>query len=73
MVFTCMKKYRFLLAFGICWVTSSITLFSLDYIWPTEGEVSFVNLLTKTFGMSIVIVIVLFAAQNTTDKKAAIN
>ncbi len=72
MAFTWMKKYRFLLAFVICWVTSSITLFCLDYIWQTGGEISIMSLLAKTFGMSIVIVIILFAAQTKTNKKVSI-
>ena len=63
-----MKKYRFLFAFVLCWFASSISLFCLDYIWPSGGEMSIVNILAKTFGMSIVIVIVLLAAQNKTNK-----
>jgi len=63
-----MKKYKFLFAFILCWISSSISLFLLNIIWPLSAEISNISLITKTFGMSIVITIVLFAAQNKAQK-----
>lgn len=64
-----MKKYRFLLAFVLCWFASSISLYIFDLIWPTDAEISIMNILAKTFGMSIVIIIVLLSALNNKNKE----
>ncbi|MAC86322.1 MAG: hypothetical protein CMC94_05185 [Flavobacteriales bacterium] len=64
-----MKKYRFLIALILCWFASSISLYLLDLLWPTVTEVSILSILIKTFGMSIVIIIVLYAALNTKNKE----
>jgi hypothetical protein len=56
-----MDKYKFLKAFILCWFASSISLYILDLLWPTGIEISIVNSLTKTFGLSIVITVVLYA------------
>jgi len=56
-----MDKYKFLKAFILCWSASSISLYILDLLWPTGIEISIVNSLTKTFGLSIVITVVLYA------------
>lgn len=63
-----MKKYKFLLAFGLCWFASTISLFCFDFIWPSGADISILEILTKTFGMSVMIVAVLFAAQNKISK-----
>ena len=64
-----MKKYGFLIALILCWFASSISLYLLDLLWPTVTEVSILSILIKTFGMSIVIIIVLYAALNTKNKE----
>lgn len=64
-----MDKYKFLKAFILCWFASSISLYLLDLVWPTVTEVSILSILIKTFGMSIVIIIVLYAALNTKNKE----
>jgi len=63
-----MRKYKFLIAFILCWISSIVTLFFLNFIWPTGSDMSVKGLILKTFGMSVVIVTVLFAAQNKTNK-----
>jgi hypothetical protein len=56
-----MDKYKFLKAFILCWSASSISLYFFDLLWPTGTEILIVNSLTKTFGLSIVITVVLYA------------
>jgi len=58
-----MKKYRFLIAFILCWLSSAVTLYFLNIIWPSNTEMSLKSLILKTFGMSIVIIVVLFSAR----------
>tara|TARA_B110000908_G_C10086721_1_gene372092 strand:+ start:549 stop:749 length:201 start_codon:yes stop_codon:yes gene_type:complete len=64
-----MDKYKFLKAFILCWFASSISLYILDLLWPTGTEISIVNSLTKTFGLSIVITVVLYATLNNENKE----
>ena len=56
-----MDTYKFLKAFILCWLASSISLYFFDLLWPTGTEISIVNSLTKTFGLSVVIIFVLYA------------
>jgi hypothetical protein len=64
-----MDKYKFLKGFILCWLASSISLYILDLLWPTGTEISIVNNLTKTFGLSIVITVVLYATLNNENKE----
>ena len=64
-----MDKYKFLKAFILCWFESSISLYFFDLLWPTGTEISIVNSLTKTFGLSIVITVVLYATLNNENKE----
>jgi len=64
-----MDKYKFLKAFILCWFASSISLYFLDLLWPTSTEMSMLNSLTKTFGLSIVITVVLYATLNNKNKE----
>lgn len=64
-----MDKYKFLKAFILCWSASSISLYFFDLLWPTGTEISIVNNLTKTFGLSIVITVVLYATLNNENKE----
>lgn len=63
-----MDKYKFLKAFILCWSASSISLYFFDLLWPTGTEILIVNSLTKTFGLSIVITVVLYATLNNEQK-----
>ena len=56
-----MDTYKFLKGFILCWLASSISLYILNLLWPTGTEILIVNSLTKTFGLSIVITVVLYA------------
>lgn len=64
-----MDKYKFLKAFILCWFASSISLYFLNLLWPTGTEISIVNSLTKTFGLSVVIIFVLYATLNNENKE----
>ena len=64
-----MDKYKFLKGFILCWLASSISLYFFDLLWPTGTEISIVNSLTKTFGLSIVITVVLYATLNNENKE----
>jgi hypothetical protein len=64
-----MDKYKFLKAFILCWFASSISLYFFDLLWPTGTEISIVNTLTKTFGLSIVITVVLYATLKNENKE----
>ena len=64
-----MDKYKFLKAFILCWSASSISLYFFDLLWPTGTEISIVNSLTKPFGLSIVITVVLYATLNNENKE----
>ena len=63
-----MKKYRFIIAFILCWLSSAITLFILNSIWPADAEMSVKSLILKTFVMSVVIISILFTIQKKIDK-----
>ena len=56
-----MDTYKFLKGFILCWLASSISLYILNLLWPTGTEILIVNSLIKTFGLSIVITVVLYA------------
>lgn len=59
-----MKKYRFLIGFFVCLLASSGTLLGLDYIWPPSTDVSILNILIKSFVISVIVAIVLYATFN---------
>lgn len=59
-----MGRYKYIIAFVLCWFTSTGTLYSLNIIWPTDGDTSIRGLITRTFGISIAITIVLVVALN---------
>jgi len=63
-----MDTYKFLKGFILCWLASSISLYILNLLWPTGTEILIVNSLTKTFGLSIVITVVLYATLNNEQK-----
>jgi hypothetical protein len=44
-------------------------IFFFDLLWPTGTEISIVNSLTKTFGLSIVITVVLYATLKNENKE----
>lgn len=44
-------------------------IFLFDLLWPTGTEISIVNSLTKTFGLSIVITVVLYATLKNENKE----
>ncbi|RLD79687.1 MAG: hypothetical protein DRJ10_08480 [Bacteroidetes bacterium] len=55
-----MKKNKFIIAFFICWLVSSITLFFLNIFWPSLENNDFINIVAKSFGMSILIIVILY-------------
>lgn len=56
-----MNKYRYLVAFIACWISSAATLYLLNILWPLDDVIPVKSLVIKTFFMSIVILIILLA------------
>lgn len=55
-------KKVYLIAFLACWMVSTVVLYLLDNIWLASEPESIFVLITKTFGMSILITVILLAA-----------
>jgi len=55
-----MKKTKSIIAFFACWFISSLSLYILNDLFPTNNSNEFGHILIKSFGMSILIVIALY-------------
>ena len=59
--FNRMKKYKILIAFIFCWLSSGITLYLLNILWPLNDGIAVKNLIVHSFFISVVIIIILLA------------
>jgi len=51
-----------MIAFFACWLVSSLILFLFDKWWPTLETNQLLNVISKSFSVSIIIIVVLFIA-----------
>jgi len=58
-----MKIVKYIIAFIACWIISSLTLYLLDNLLPINYN-EFIKILIKSFGISVMIIIILYLAIN---------
>lgn len=58
-----MKIVKYIIAFIACWIISSLTLYLLDNFLPINYN-EFIKILIKSFGISVMIIIILYLAIN---------
>ncbi len=55
-------KKVYLIAFFVCWIVSIVILYLLDNLWLPSEQGSILILITKTFGMSVLITVILLVS-----------